>query len=130
MRVLIDTQIFLWVINNEAHRLSAVAHQTVFDPENELMLSMASVWEIAIKCGTGKLRLPKPLEGFLFDQLVANKVALLPIRFAHAVKVESLPMHHKDPFDRLIAAQAMTEELPVVSSDGALDAYNVRRIWE
>ena len=90
---------------------------------------MASVWEMAIKIGLGKLRFSQPIEVFIPDQLRRNRIGLLPIPFAHAVRVATLPHHHRDPFDRLLVAQALVDDLPIVGRDAAFDAYGVRRVW-
>ena len=101
------------------------------------MLSIASIWEISIKVQLGKLNLPSPLDAFLTEQLAKNQVQLLPIEFSHAVFVHSLPLarrangtDHKDPFDRLIIAQALVDSIPLVSVDAVLDGYSITRVWE
>jgi PIN domain nuclease of toxin-antitoxin system len=100
------------------------------DPGNEKLLSIASVWEIAIKHGIGKLMLADPPPIYLQDVLRRGGVALLPIQFDHAVQAGSLPLHHKDPFDRLLAAQSLIEAIPLLSADAIMDAYGVARMWE
>lgn len=128
MRVLLDTQAFLWWINASPN-VSSRARREIRDPGNEIVLSMASCWEIAVKMSVGKLRLPEPLVRFVPEQLQANGFALLDIAFSHVAKVAALTFHHRDPFDRLIAAQALVEDLPVVTSDKVFAKYGVRRIW-
>jgi PIN domain nuclease of toxin-antitoxin system len=98
-------------------------------PENERLLSLASIWEIAIKTNLGKLAFNQPLEQFLPDQIALNYVRLLAISMSHALRVANLPIHHRDPFDRMIIAQSLIENLPVLSNDRAFDAYGIERVW-
>jgi len=128
MRTLLDTHTFLWFIAADS-KLSTRAEQTIRQGNNELLLSVASAWEIAIKVGLGRLPIPEPLETFIPDQLRINRILLLSIEVAHTFGVARLPLHHRDPFDRLILAQAIAEDLPIVSGDAAFDAYPVQRIW-
>jgi len=128
MRVLLDTHVFLlWV--NGSPGLSATAMRLLRDPRNELLFSLASSWEIAIKASIGKLRLPHSVSTFLLAHLQENNITQLDIRFPHAAKVAELPFHHRDPFDRLLAAQALTERLPILSKDRVFSKYGLRRIW-
>jgi PIN domain nuclease of toxin-antitoxin system len=92
-------------------------------------LSIASLWEIAIKSSLGKLELDQPFAELIQRQLVANEITVLPIKFVHLVGLTGLPFHHRDPFDRLIIAQAIAERVPVVSSDGAFRDYPVQVVW-
>lgn len=128
MRVLIDTQVFLWWIE-DSPRLSRKAARTIADPENEILLSLASCWEVAIKVSSSKLRLPQPPSLFFPEQLQRNGFDLLDIAFPHVAGVTDLPFHHRDPFDRLIISQALTEKIPVLTSDRIFAAYGVTRIW-
>lgn len=137
MRLLLDTHTFLWFIEADK-RLSAVAASVIGDPNNERFLSVASIWEIAIKVNLGKVQMnsPGPLDIVLARQLAANQVDLLSVEFAHAVKVHSMPFarssngsEHKDPFDRLIVSQALVEGLTLVSADAVLDSYGAARCW-
>jgi PIN domain nuclease of toxin-antitoxin system len=95
----------------------------------EVYVSAASVWEIAIKASLGRLELPEDLESFLLEAMEAEALLPLPVTLAHAAMVRGLPWHHKDPFDRLLVAQALREGLALVSQDRLLDAYGVRRVW-
>ena len=128
MTHLLDTHTFLWFVTRDA-KISGAALAVLRDPANTLLLSMASVWEMAIKVGLGRLPIPQPLDVFVPEQARRNRIDLLPISFAHAVRVATLPHHHRDPFDRLLVAQALVEDLPVVGRDAAFDAYGVRRVW-
>ncbi|MEW5787937.1 MAG: type II toxin-antitoxin system VapC family toxin [Pseudomonadota bacterium] len=128
MRLLLDTHAFLWWIS-DAPDLSGPARKAIANEGNDCFLSLASCWEMAIKTSLGKLRLALPLERFIPEQLASNGFSLLPIDFRHTARVESLPFHHRDPFDRLLIAQAQAEKLVLVSADGAFNDYGVRRIW-
>ena len=128
MKILLDTHVFLWIIF-DATGLSAKAKKIFLDEGNDLFLSLASMWEIAIKCSLGKLTLKQPMAKFLPEQLQENSIMQLEISFRHIVGVAALPFHHRDPFDRLIISQAIQENLPILSSDTAFDAYNIQRLW-
>jgi len=99
------------------------------DAHNRKLVSIASCWEIAIKVGLGKLDRGEPSRVFLPREIARNNFELLPISLTHATLVEGLVAHHRDPFDRLLVAQAMTDSLPLVSSDGIFDPYGVKRLW-
>lgn len=125
MKFLIDTHIFLWFINNDP-QLSPTA-KTLLESDVELLLSVASLWEIAIKISTGKMTLPKPFEIFIPEQLQQNDITVLPIATNHLTYITALPFHHRDPFDRLLIAQSIVEGIPIVSVDAAFDPYKVDR---
>jgi PIN domain nuclease of toxin-antitoxin system len=128
LRALLDTHSFLWFVTADK-KLSTTAEGLISVGENELLLSVASVWEIAIKVNTGRLPIPEPLDTFIPGQLEKNRIALLPIALAHVVEAARLPLHHRDPFDRLLICQAIVESLPILSADSVFDDYPVRRIW-
>ena len=128
MPALLDTQEFLWLTGGRT-RLSAAALAYLRDRENRLFLSIASAWEIAIKHGKGRLELDVPLSELLTDVPVRLAVDLLPMAPSRLVRVATLPEHHRDPFDRLLVAQCLIEQLPLVSADAVLDAYGIQRIW-
>lgn len=128
MRVLIDTHAFLWWVEGD-RPLGAKARAALTDQDNECLLSLASVWELAIKAGLGKLRLALPVQRYVVENVVANNFRLLEIRVSHLGRVESLPAHHGDPFDRLLIAQALEENLAVVTADPVFRRYGVKRIW-
>lgn len=128
MIVLLDTHSFLWFIAGSP-RLSPRAREVIEDPAHDKRLSIASLWEIAIKVSLGKLVVNEPVERFLPAQLEENGIEPLPIRTAHALKVAALPFHHRDPFDRLLVAQCLTDGIPLVSTDAAFDPYGVTRWW-
>ena len=124
MKILADTHTFLWFVT-DAPQLSAKAKMLLEDQDTERFFSMASVWEIAIKTSLGKLTLRKPLEEFLPEQLAANRFTLLNISAEHTFRVARLPMHHRDPFDRIIIAQAIVEGFTVITDDGFFKYYEV-----
>ena len=109
--------------------LSATARAAIEDPTNHKLVSMATCWEMSIKAGLKKLGLVEPVAVFLGRELPANNFDVLDITLAHATAVETLPQHHKDPFDRLLIVQARMEGIPIVSVDVAFDLYGVTRIW-
>jgi PIN domain nuclease of toxin-antitoxin system len=128
MKLLLDTQSFLWFISGNP-KLSESARQLIEAADNQTFLSMASLWEMGIKISLGKLALDQPFETLIPEQITQNGVEVLHIQFSHISVVASLPFHHRDPFDRLIAAQASVEEMLIISSDEAFDAYDVKRMW-
>ena len=127
MRVLLDTHVWLWM-TAEPERLGPEALALVEDPSNSLLLSAASAWEIAIKVGIGKLRLPEPPATFIPSRMHSGGVTALAITVAHAAAVAGLPPHHRDPFDRILIAQARAEGVPFLTSDPQINAYDVERI--
>ncbi len=128
MRALLDTNTFLWFISGN-DKLSDAAKIFIADFNNELILSTASLWEIAIKVSIGKLELLQPYDKLMPQQLDENDISVLPITLKHMTKLIELPFHHRDPFDRLIIAQALREEIPVISSDTIFSDYPVKLIW-
>ena len=128
MDLLLDTHSFLWFVWGDP-KLSLTAKSLIEDKANQKYVSMASVWEIGIKVGIGKLTLAKPFSQFLAERLDGNGFVILPIERAHIVQVVSLPQHHRDPFDRLLIAQSFVEGIAIVSADTAFDAYGVHRLW-
>ena len=128
MRLLLDTQVFLWSIA-EPERLSPAARKAIEDGANAVFVSAASAWEIAIKVGLGRLKITGDPVRFVPDQIARNAFQPLSITVEHALAVQALADHHRDPFDRLLVAQAGAERLAIVSADRALRAYDVRVIW-
>jgi len=127
MRVLIDTQVLLWWFRDDP-ALSAKARRTIAKADNEVLVSPASGWEMAIKNKSGKLDAQELLDR-LEIELDEQGFQVLPISLDHALRAGSLVLHHKDPFDRMLVAQAQAENLPILSNDVAFDRYGVRRIW-
>ncbi|MSP92121.1 MAG: type II toxin-antitoxin system VapC family toxin [Myxococcales bacterium] len=128
MRLLLDTNVFLWLGTNDP-RLSAAARTHVVAPDNEVWLSAASAWEIAIKHGLGKLPLPAPVDVFVPEARTAMGILELPIDEASALAVARLPAIHRDPFDRLLVAQAIVHGLTLVTADEVLQRYPTRWVW-
>ena len=128
MRLLLDTHTFLWFIMGSPN-LSANARALIEDAANGKFLSVAGLWEVAIKLSTGKLTLSAPFEVLIPQQFGLNGIELLNIKMDHATVVAVLPFHHRDPFDRLLVAQAVAEKMAIVSVDAAFDAYPVTRLW-
>lgn len=128
MRLLLDTHALLWWVEDDP-RLSAKARKAIADAGNDCFVSLVSAWEMAIKCQLGKLTLAGSVRQYFPAQLAANGFVQLDIAFRHVARVEALAFHHRDPFDRLIAAQALEEKLTLVSADAVFDDYGVKRIW-
>lgn len=128
MRLLLDTHTFIWYVTNN-NKLSSTAKLLINDGNNEVVLSKASIWEMAIKHSIGKLSFDTRFDIFIERQLSLNNIELLDIKTNHLIAIATLPSHHGDPFDRLIIVQAMLEGLPIVGTDIAFDAYEVRRLW-
>ncbi len=129
MRILLDTHALIWFFEGNL-RLPAAARGLIADRQNLKTVSIASLWEMAIKISIGKLTLSLPLDEFIARRVVTSQALILPVEVSHLIAVCSLPFHHKDPFDRLLIAQALTENIPLISADAAFDAYGVQRIWD
>lgn len=129
MRLLLDTQIFIWW-DSEPEKLPAGILQRCEDEANTLVLSVVSVWEIQIKAQLGKLDLDRPVQEIVCDQEGSNRVELLPIEARHVFGLQQLPFHHKDPFDRLLIAQAIVEGVPVLSVDSLFTQYPIQLFAE
>ncbi len=128
MKVLLDTHAFLWALGDDA-RLSPEARRIFSSPDSEILLSVASVWEILVKAEAGKLPFPRPASSYIRSQLKKTSTAVLPILLSHVFQLETLPAHHRDPFDRIILAQALEEELPILSADEKFRLYSVEVLW-
>ena len=124
MRVLVDTQCWLWM-HLAPERFSEKSRRMLRRRETDLLLSVASIWEISIKHGLGKLRLPEQLERWVPSRILAGQTSVLAIEVPHALRVASLPPVHRDPFDRMIVAQALVEGVPVLTADIAIGDYGV-----
>lgn len=127
MKALLDTHAFLWAIAEEG-KLSRMA-QRIYAGPSDLWLSVASIWEILIKVRAGKLRLPQPSGPYLVKELAKNRIEVLPITLDHVLRIESLPVHHRDPFDRFLIAQSIEEGWPIVTADPVFARYPVEVIW-
>ena len=129
MIYLLDTSTWIWFVTDDS-RLSAKAKTRLEDAESVIYLSLVSLWELAIKARLGReLQLPRPFHQMVDEELSADRFQLLPITVAHIKQVYDLPRIHRDPFDRLLIAQSLAEDLPIISSDSAFDRYPIARLW-
>jgi len=127
MRYLIDTQILIWSLG-DIQKLSPSAISILRREENDIFISVASLWEIAIKISVEKIKLPVPFEDFI-EETLSNNFEILGIELVHLLTLTSLPFYHRDPFDRVIISQAISEKIAIVSSDEKFSFYNVEKIW-
>ncbi len=131
MKYLIDTHAFLW-FNEGSSELSPMARTLIEDPENEIFISIAALWEISIKTALGKLKISGAYDTVI-DDVIESEMEVLSINFAHTLIQNKLPFHHKDPFDRIIVSQAIVEDMDLISKDEILDNYlinkKIRRFW-
>ena len=128
MRVLLDTCTFLWWMA-EPDKLSASVRRLLLDRRNEILLSAASGWEISLKWRLGRLQLRAEPAAFIAEAVSAHALAHLPVSMAHAVRAGDLPLHHKDPFDRMLIAQAEIESVALATPDAAFGRYRVETLW-
>ena len=128
MKLLLDTHVFLW-LRSEPHRLSPRVLSAYQDPANRIYLSIVSVWEMQIKHQIGKLRLDMPLRELIEKQYDANTLEILPFKLNHIFGLQNLPLHHKDPFDRLLIVQSQEENICLASSDSLFNLYSVNLFW-
>jgi PIN domain nuclease of toxin-antitoxin system len=128
MRILLDTHTFLWW-NEASPRLSKKALTLLADPANTLLLSVGSAWELGLKTQTGKMRLPESPSVYVPTRMAHYAMEALPVALAHVLTAESLPLHHRDPFDRLLIAQATVEGVPIVTGDPEFRRYAIRVLW-
>jgi PIN domain nuclease of toxin-antitoxin system len=128
MRALLDMHTFLWWNANDP-KLSPLCRQLIADPANTIYLSAVSAWEIAIKTQIGKLTLPEPPDLYVLSRVKNNNFQVLPITLQHALHTYTLPLHHRDPFDRILIAQSQLENLPILTVDALIAQYGVQTIW-
>lgn len=128
MRYLLDAHTLLWS-QDDIGKLSATATAALSDPANDRLVSIATIWEIGIKVAIGKLSLSKPFRAWMETAITDLAMSVLPITLDHIEQQTRLEFHHRDPFDRLLVAQSLVEDIPLISSDTQLDAYAVKRIW-
>lgn len=128
MNLILDTHSFIWFVEDNPS-LSSHARILIEEPTNDVFLSIASLWEMAIKISLSKLDLSQPFDLFIPNQLLLNDITLLDITVSHTLRVATLPFHHRDPFDRLLIAQSQVEGMPVISIDSIFDAYGMTRLW-
>jgi PIN domain nuclease of toxin-antitoxin system len=128
VRLLLYSHPLIWYVDQD-YLLSTKAHAEITDPNNDLWISAATVWEISIKYGLGKLTLSLPYRQWIEKAIADLSLAILPITVEYADAQSRLPYHHGDPFDRLLIAQSFTDAIPIVSADSQFDAYGVTRVW-
>ncbi|CAD5949609.1 hypothetical protein PCC9214_02466 [Planktothrix tepida] len=128
MRVLIDTHVFIWW-TSDYKNLSLSVYNLLCDPNTEVFLSIVSIWEMQIKLSLGKIQFKRALPQLIEDEVKRNKIQLLPIDLSHIYALSDLPNHHRDPFDRLLIAQAKSEKLVIISIDEKFDSYEIERLW-
>ncbi|MCY3915543.1 MAG: type II toxin-antitoxin system VapC family toxin [Chloroflexi bacterium] len=129
MSYLLDTSAFLWFVTGD-RKLSTLARRVLEESSDDFYLSLASIWELAIKSNLGRgLELPRPFVEFVDIELQAERIQILNIELSHLKQVADLPYHHRDPFDRLLIAQSQVENIPVLTSDVAFDSYEIQRLW-
>ena len=128
MKLLLDSHTLIWAVENPA-KLSPLAAAAILDPNNERWLSAASIWEIAIKAGQGKLSLSLPYGKWMENAIGDLVLVVLPITIEYANAQSQLPYYHRDPFDRMLIAQSQLENLVMISQDALLDSYGIQRLW-
>jgi len=126
---LLDTHTLIWFIRGDV-QLSEYVKQLILNPDHERYFSIASLWEMSIKLSMGRLKLAMPFEELITTHLAGNAIRLLPITPGHLKMLITLPFHHKDPFDRVLVAQSLVENLPLLSRDELLSSYGVKRLWK
>ncbi len=128
MKILLDTHVFLW-LRNDPKQISEQVLTAYYDTNNEVFLSIASIWEMQIKSQLGKLELKLPLTELIEEQVLNNSLQILPIEIEHIFALAGLPFYHKDPFDRLILVQSKLEKLNLASADTVFSNYDVNLFW-
>ncbi|RZD15954.1 MAG: type II toxin-antitoxin system VapC family toxin [Candidatus Acididesulfobacter guangdongensis] len=128
MNYLLDTHVFLWFASDDI-KLSPVAKEIIENGKNNIYLSSASVWELSIKIIIGKLKLKKDLNKFIAENIARYAYIPLPVTIPHALEISKLPEIHKDPFDRMLVAQALAEKMKIITSDSYIRKYNVKTAW-
>lgn len=128
MNLLSDTHAFIWSFSN-TKKLSPTAAREFKNPANQVFLSVASVWEMQIKIKLNKMVFNDTLENIINEQQTVNNIQILPVQLSHALYLENLPLHHKDPFDRLLISQAIVENMTLVSADASFTNYQVSLLW-
>jgi len=128
MKALLDTHSFLWWTTDDP-RLSRAARRVIREGRNQILVSAATAWEIAIKAQRGRLTLPRPPAEYIASRMAEHRFGALPIQIVHALAVYGLPEHHADPFDRMLVAQARVEKIPIITDDPFIRSYDVQVIW-
>jgi PIN domain nuclease of toxin-antitoxin system len=128
VKLLIDAQALIWYVDQDQF-LSPIARAAMTDPSNDRQVGAGTIWEISIKVGLQKLKLSRPYRQWMEQAMIGLRLTILPIIVEHCDVQAGLPHHHKDPFDRLLVAQALVENMPIVGADVQLDAYGINRLW-
>lgn len=128
MKLLLDTHVVIWHYETNP-KMSETSIAAIADHANEKLVSLASLWEIAIKLGTGKYLFAESFADFVQHAILDNGFELLPLESRHCEPLTSLPRHHNDPFDRMLVAQALVESISILTADVAFDAYPIFRLW-
>ena len=128
MKLLLDSHAFVWM-HEEPHKLSVNVVSEILNPANQIFLSVVTAWEIQIKIAIKKFSFSDTLEKVILQEQQTNKIQILPIQLSHALYLENLPLHHKDPFDRLLISQAIVENMTLVSADTKFPKYQVNLLW-
>jgi PIN domain nuclease of toxin-antitoxin system len=128
LKYLLDTHALLWIVSGDS-RLSKKARSVYLDEANAIFASMATIWELAVKISLKKMEITGGLSDFVTEHVHGNSMELLPIQLAHCCQLQTLAFHHRDPFDRMIIAQAIVERLTIISADKEFDPYPIKRIW-
>jgi len=127
MKIILDTHTFLWFVNDSPELSNSAAE--LIESDVDLWISIASLWEISIKVNLNKLDLPDDFDRFIPHQIAVNGIEILPINLQHLIALTKLLLHHRDPFDRILIAQAIAEDVPIISIDKKFDLYGVNRQW-
>jgi PIN domain nuclease of toxin-antitoxin system len=128
MNLLLDSHAFVWM-HEEPHKLSVNVAYEILNPANQIFLSVVTVWELQIKIALKKFSFSDTLENVILREQQTNKVQILPVKLSHALYLENLPLHHKDPFDRLLISQAIVENMILVTSDSEFVKYQAKLLW-
>jgi len=128
MNLLLDSHAFVWM-HEEAHKLSVKVAYEILNPSNQIFLSVASVWELQIKITLGKFSFSDTLENVIIKEKQTNNLQILPVQLVHALYLENLPPHHRDPFDRLLISQAAVENMTLVTADPEFTKYQTNLLW-
>ena len=128
MNLLLDSHAFVWM-HEEPHKLSVKVAYEILNPANRIVLSVASVWELQIKIKLGKFSFSDTLENVIIQEQQTNNLQILPVELSHALYLQNLPLHHKDPFDRLLISQAIVENMTLITADPEFSEYRVNLLW-
>ena len=128
MNLLLDSHAFVWM-HEEPHKLSVNVAYEILNPANQIFVSVATIWELQIKIALKKFSFSDTLENVILREQQTNKMQILPVKLSHALYLENLPLHHKDPFDRLLISQAIVENMTLVTADSEFAKYKVKLLW-